>query len=489
MTEWRHAKLRSTSIDGQSMIWRGLNSISTRFVLLIILFITAVYSVIAFHEIKETSSRLENELRSEAQLLAEVHAEALADALWNLNVDSVRRQLNLLITNRNLLSAEVREPDDTVFAVAKSEPAADQSETRLNELLPLAQPIRMPDGEIIGSLNLLVSRDRINAEHTRHVLAHIQDFSVIALVIILVIVLAVSSLVRPIIDITRTMTKLAEGKLDTVIPGVNRRDEIGDMARALEVFKSNAEYVQHMLEKERELSGLQRQFVSMVSHEFRTPLAVIDGHAQRLLRRIEKLDVDQLRKGLNKVRRSVSNLTDLMESVLNAAHLEEGQVEFKPDPCPLHSLLNELCSSYGEINGDRRIILEIDELPDSMMADRRLLRQVISNLLSNAIKYSPDGLNIWVTGKINEHDEVVISVRDEGLGIPPDELEKLFNRFFRASTSTGIAGSGIGLHLVRHFVELHDGRIEVESTVNVGTNFSVYLPFRHPVESVASRAA
>jgi len=455
---------------------RQLYSIRTRFVLLIALVITFVYGFVTINQIQETSPRLEKELQQQALLLAEVHAEALADALWNLNIDSINRQLNLLVTNRDIVSVEVKEPNNELFATAISDWIRDQDVASIDKQLHITQPINHINGEIIGHLSISVSRQRIDLENARLIRSQLKDFAIVVLVVTLAVALTVTSLVRPIISITQTMTKLAEGELDTKIPETTRRDEIGDMARTLEVFKANAEYVQVSLDKERELSGLQRQFVSMVSHEFRTPLAVIDGNAQRLLRRIDRIGSDRLREGLSKVRKAVVNLTDLMESVLNAAKLEEGRVEYRPEVCDLHSLLSEVCASYAEINGNHKLIVEIDQLPRRMMADRRLLRQVFSNLLSNAIKYAPNATTVWVTSELCGDRELTISVRDEGLGIPPEELEKLFDRFFRASTSTGIAGSGIGLHLVKHFVDLHNGTVEVESTVNVGTTFCIRLP-------------
>ncbi|MEM9625047.1 MAG: HAMP domain-containing sensor histidine kinase [Pseudomonadota bacterium] len=281
------------------------------------------------------------------------------------------------------------------------------------------------------------------------------------------------------------MTKLAEGDLDVPIPAVKRHDEIGEMARALEVFKANAEQVKISLEKERELNGLQRQFVSMVSHEFRTPLAIIDAVAQRVERRLEKLSPDDVRQGQKKVRVAVSRLTDLMESVLSASRLEEGRIAFEPTVCPLFDLVSEVQSNYSELHKGHEIILDIDRLPRTITADSKLLRQVVSNLLSNAIKYSPDGKHVWVKGYLDDNDEIVLSFCDEGVGIPKEELDKLFKRFFRASTSTGIAGSGIGLNMVQHFMSLHGGRIDVESTEGVGSTFTVRMPYSASLEAAA----
>ncbi|MGH1483886.1 MAG: ATP-binding protein [Geminicoccales bacterium] len=234
--------------------------------------------------------------------------------------------------------------------------------------------------------------------------------------------------------------------------------------------------IEKALCKEQEISGLQRQFVSMVSHEFRTPLAIIDGAAWRIHRRFENLAPDHARDSLGKIRRSVSRLVELMESVLAAARLEDGKIRLKPSSCNLAEILDDLATSYSEVNPHRRIVSELDDLPQEVIADANLLRQVFSNLISNAIKYSPDGGGIWIDGRRAENGDAVISVRDEGLGIPKIELDNLFERFFRASTAVGIAGSGIGLHLAHQLVEMHGGKLEVDSELAVGTTFTVHLP-------------
>jgi signal transduction histidine kinase len=234
--------------------------------------------------------------------------------------------------------------------------------------------------------------------------------------------------------------------------------------------------IEEALNKERELSGLQRQFVAMVSHEFRTPLSIIDGHAQRILRRLDDMPKDRLEKALKTVRLSVHRLVDLMESVLSAARLENGQIQINPKPCSLTDLIQEVSHSYLDLHPDRRINLDLGGLPEEILADDKLVRQVISNIISNAIKYSPDATQIWVGGSIDEQGRATVSVRDEGLGIPLAEQTKLFERFFRASTSTGIAGTGIGLHLASLLVQMHGGIIDFMSVEGEGTTFSIRLP-------------
>lgn len=240
----------------------------------------------------------------------------------------------------------------------------------------------------------------------------------------------------------------------------------------------HADKLKSALDREKELNGLQRQFVSMVCHEFRTPLAVIDGNASRLLRRHQTLAPEALEKLFDKIRLSVRRLTDLMESVLSAARLESGQIKFDPVACNPAEIIEEVVANHREINAERKIDAELDQLPAEFSMDTKLMRQVISNLVSNAIKYSPTESMVRIVGSRTDDGHLAISVSDEGIGIPKAELDQLFERFFRASTSTGIPGTGIGLHMVKALVGLHDGYVDVTSEEGTGSTFSVYLPDR-----------
>ncbi len=292
--------------------------------------------------------------------------------------------------------------------------------------------------------------------------------------------------------LAQTMRQLACGNIDIDVSDLDHRHEIGDMAGSIEVFKENAQKIEQMtgalrshaeeiektLEKEQELNQQQRQFVSLVSHEFRTPLAIIDGTAQRLIRRSDKIAPERRNEGLHKVRSSVNRLIGLMEALLSSERLESGKIKMRPSAFDLKALVDDVCDTMQTFSEKHRIDADTSALPENYFGDAELLHQVIVNLLSNAIKYSPDSDIIRVICS-TEDDHAVITVRDYGLGIPEKEMPKLFERFFRASTSVGITGTGIGLHLINALVKMHNGEIAVRSVVDEGSTFIVTLPLEN----------
>ncbi|MDH3663587.1 MAG: HAMP domain-containing histidine kinase, partial [Alphaproteobacteria bacterium] len=251
------------------------------------------------------------------------------------------------------------------------------------------------------------------------------------------------------------------------------------VAKRTDELEKQTVRLEQALGKERELRELQRHFVSMVSHEFRTPLAIIDGSVQRLKRRIDQMSKDKIDSTLDQIVRSVRRLLHLMESTLSAAQLEAGSIATKLEACNIRALVEEVCNDQREICKGHQIILDATLLPDAIQADGELLRQVFTNLLSNAVKYSPEGRQVWMEGTTDD-GQAVIAVRDQGVGIPEEELPNLFERFFRASTSTGIPGTGIGLNFVKHLVEIHGGSIDVATKAGKGSVFTVRLPIDGP---------
>ena len=235
-------------------------------------------------------------------------------------------------------------------------------------------------------------------------------------------------------------------------------------------------HAQAALEHEREVSRLHRAFTSVVSHQFRTPLSIIDASSQRMIRRGAAMTAEEITNRAIKIRNACQRLTRLMESTLNAARLEQGEIGYSPRPCNIHQLITSVCENQPE-EDQGRIELHLGGLPESIMADVVLLEQALQNLVSNALKYSPAGSRVVIRGE--RHDsEVAISVEDYGVGIPADEVRFISERFFRARNAEGVPGTGIGLNFVSQIMDLHRGRLDVRSVEGVGSIFTLRLPYK-----------
>jgi len=217
----------------------------------------------------------------------------------------------------------------------------------------------------------------------------------------------------------------------------------------------------------------------MVSHEFRTPLTIIDGHAQILNRKADEISADDIRNRSKTIRSAVSRLVSMMEGVLSSNLLKTGKLQIICETIDLKALVRDLCDDHRELAKNHDIVIDMQSVPESVSVDKKVISLIISNLLSNAIKYTRDNPKIIVKVDVST-DWLTIRVKDNGIGIPYDELPRIFERYFRASTATGIPGTGIGLSLVKDLTEAYQGRLEVNSVVNQGTEFIIYLPISGP---------
>lgn len=242
-----------------------------------------------------------------------------------------------------------------------------------------------------------------------------------------------------------------------------------------DIERRASERLQELQAHQHWVHQMQRQFVYMASHELRTPLAIIDSAAQRVLRRADVIPREELVERIGKIRAAVSRMGYLVDSTLDAARFESGKVTFRPEPFDLAALLERVCQQQQELAAHHRIALRFDGLPATAIGDAALLEQVFANLISNAVKYSPEADSIEISAH-GDAARVIVTVRDRGVGIPAQELPRLFEKFYRASTAVGIPGTGIGLNIARQIVDLHGGIIAVDSTVGAGTTFSVKLP-------------
>ncbi|BDI14339.1 hypothetical protein ANSO36C_01410 [Nostoc cf. commune SO-36] len=246
--------------------------------------------------------------------------------------------------------------------------------------------------------------------------------------------------------------------------------------------KQAEENICKALEKEKELSELKSRFISMTSHEFRTPLAVITSSAGILKTFSHKLDEQQKQKHLQCIQTYVQHTTQLLDDILLINKAEAGKLAFEPTSINLvdfcRSLVEEIQLSFPNYTlVFCHLFLGNSSIDNHFKAciDKKLLRQILSNLLSNAVKYSPEGSNVQIDLLIQEKSAVFL-IKDEGIGILPEEQENLFEPFYRATNVGNTPGTGLGLAIVNNCIDLHKGRIIFASQVGVGTTFRVELP-------------
>ncbi|SNY90589.1 Signal transduction histidine kinase [Cohaesibacter sp. ES.047] len=230
-----------------------------------------------------------------------------------------------------------------------------------------------------------------------------------------------------------------------------------------------------LLQKEINLSETQREFVTMASHEFKTPLAIIDSNAQRIQRKIGVLPEEKLRERIGNIRDSVDRVQYLINRFMDFSSNEITGMKADAREQDFRAALHKICVDHFEMEDGDRIEWDLDALPERIFFDRTLLDQCFSNILSNALKYSPQDSFIQVIGKQDDR-YIMIEVHDKGVGIPKSEVHKIFNKYFRASTSSGIAGTGIGLNFAQMALKEHGGHIEVKSEVGKGSCFTIFLP-------------
>ncbi len=233
------------------------------------------------------------------------------------------------------------------------------------------------------------------------------------------------------------------------------------------------EELQAALHNEQEASSLQKQFISMVSHEFRNPLTIVDGNAQIMQRRIETLKPEEVQKRLKTIRSAVSRLVHMMEAVLSSSMLKTGKLDLYREDFDVGALIRELVQEQADLASRHKITCELVYMPPLANLDRKVLTIILTNLLSNAVKFCKDNPIVAVNARMDVKDNLIISVEDMGIGIPQNELRHIFDRFYRATTSSGIPGSGVGLALVKELVTLHGGEITVQSIIGTGTRFEV----------------
>ncbi|MGD9637541.1 MAG: ATP-binding protein [Alphaproteobacteria bacterium] len=215
----------------------------------------------------------------------------------------------------------------------------------------------------------------------------------------------------------------------------------------------------------------QQNFVSMVSHEFKTPLSIIDSSAQRILRKINTMEPSEIINRMERIRNSISRLNNLVETTLNLSKLDAGKLSINPSMNDLKDIVLSVIAEIKYVTPDRAINFEYSGNTVGIFDPHRLYL-VINNLISNAIKYSAEEINV----KCDDYDKYLrVSVTDKGYGLSEDDLKQMGSKFFRAKHTQDIPGTGVGVYLIKNIIEMHGGKFDIQSKLGSGSTFTVYL--------------
>ncbi|MCC6289981.1 MAG: PAS domain S-box protein [Chitinophagaceae bacterium] len=244
------------------------------------------------------------------------------------------------------------------------------------------------------------------------------------------------------------------------------------LEQTMKELEGSKDELAQALNKEKELSDLKSRFVSMASHEFRTPLSTILSSASLVAKYTQTEEQEKRDRHIMRIKSSVNNLTDILNEFLSIGKIEDGKIVTHYSSFNVKELITNICSEMQGIAKKTQHILYHHEGDNDVDLDMTLLRNIFMNLLSNAIKFSPEDGKIEVSSSVNA-DYIIFGVRDYGMGISIEDQKHLFERFFRAKNATNIQGTGLGLHIVGKYVELMNGEIKCQSRLEKGTAFII----------------
>ena len=261
------------------------------------------------------------------------------------------------------------------------------------------------------------------------------------------------------------ITKRLEAELELKKINEELEDRIDE--RTLELTEA--------LNREKELNEMKSRFVSMASHEFRTPLSTVLSSISLVERYLEPGQEEKRMKHIERIKSSVKNLTDILNDFLSLDKLEQGKIEVEQKNFDLHEFTREIVDEFSMMLKPGQRIKYSHKGEKEIVQDKKILRNIMFNLLSNASKYSEEQKEIQLYTEVANR-LVALKVQDQGIGIPEEEQKNLFGKFFRAKNALNIQGTGLGLNILKRYVELMNGTVHFKSKLNEGTTFDIVFP-------------
>ncbi|MCZ7603023.1 MAG: PAS domain S-box protein [Melioribacteraceae bacterium] len=280
-------------------------------------------------------------------------------------------------------------------------------------------------------------------------------------------------------DVKREMElqKYRENLEELVAQRTRELDKVNfELRQQLDKGKLLEKQLEESLSKEKEINELKTRFIATVSHEFRTPLSALLSSTQMIQRYSSKWSEEKLNQHHTRIESTVKYLTQLLDDVLTISRADREILKNEPELVNICNLLNSFMDEVrSHIDVERRVNIFCDINDSEMKVDKKLLRHVVINLITNGIKYSPQESEVNLNATYH-NNKLLLTVSDNGIGIPEDEIKYIFDAFYRTKNSIGVPGSGLGLNIVKRAVETMNGTISVNSVIDKGTTFTVTIP-------------